>query len=588
MIKVSDYIFDFLKSKEIDTIFSVSGGAAAHLLNSVVEKKFKYICNYHEQACAMAAEGYARIANKPACVLVTNGPGSTNTITGIVGAYQDSIPMIIISGQVPVNQSLGSLKDIKLRQLGVQECNIIDMVKNITKYAVQVTDPKTIPYHIAMAYNEATTNRMGPVWLDIPLDVQNAMIEPNEFIIDKSFNTTGYNINEIINLIFHSKKPLIITGNGIHLSQTENLFTQLKNKLKIPVISTWTSKDLMAQNDPLFVGNFGLLGERAGNFAVQNADLLLILGSRLSIPNVGYQSHLFSPKSIKIMVDIDKNELKKPTINIDYPINEDLNNFLTDIISTLSNKKIPNWKEWIEKTQLWKIKYPVFQPKYKVNTDKINSFYFMEILSSKLTDNNIVITDMGTSYTCTMQSLQMNGKNRLFTSSACCSMGFGLPGAIGAYFGKPNKDIILIAGDGGLQMNIQELQTIIHNKIPLKIFVLNNNGYLAISLMQDNLFKSNYIGSNNESGVSSPNFTKLAEVYGFKTFKFNNNSELESKIDTVLNEKGPVLCEIMMTENQLLIPRVQSSKDENGKIISNSLENMFPYLSEEEMKEIMI
>ena len=589
MIKVSDYIFDFLNSKGIDTIFSVSGGAAAHLLNSVKEKNLKYICNYHEQACAMAAEGYARVANKPACVLVTNGPGSTNTITGVVGAYQDSIPMIIISGQVPVNQSLGSLKDIKLRQLGVQECNIIDMVKDITKYAVQITDPKTISYHLAMAYNEATTNRMGPVWLDIPLDIQNSMIEvPEEFIIDKNFNITDYNINEIIDIIFASKRPLLVTGNGIHLSQTENLFIQLKDKLKIPVISTWTSKDIMAQSDPLFVGNFGLLGERAGNFAVQNADLLLILGSRLSIPNIGYQSHLFSPKSTKIMVDIDKNELKKPTINIDYPINEDLNNFFTNLLSVLNNKDIPKWDEWIDKTQLWKTKYPVFQPEYKTNNDKINSFYFMEMLSDKLTDNNIIVTDMGTSYTCTMQSLQMNGKNRLFTSSACCSMGFGLPGAIGAYFGNQKKDIILITGDGGLQMNIQEFQTVIHNKIPLKIFVLNNNGYLAISLMQDNLFKSNYIGSNNESGISSPDFVKLAEVYGFKTYKFNNNNELENGIEMVLNENGPVLCEIMMTENQLLIPRVQSSKNDKGEIVSNSLENMFPFLNSEEIKNIML
>lgn len=587
MIKVSDYIFDFLASKEIDTIFSVSGGAAAHLLNSVAEKNFKYICNYHEQACAMAAEGYARIANKPACVLVTNGPGSTNTITGVVGAYQDSIPMVIISGQVPVNQSLGSLNNIKLRQLGVQECDIIDMVKGITKYAVQVTDPKTIPYHIAMAYNEATTNRMGPVWLDIPLDVQSALIEPEEFIINNSFKTTDYNIENIVDIILHSKRPLIITGNGIHLSKTEHYFKILKDKLKIPVISTWTSKDLMDHNDPLFVGNFGLLGERAANFAVQNADLLLVLGSRLSIPNVGYQSHLFSPNSIKVMVDIDENELNKPTIKIDYPINEDLNNFFIDILPLLQNKSIPNWDEWIDKTQSWKAKYPVFQPEYKTNTNRINSFYFMEVLSDKLTDNNVIVTDMGTSYTCTMQSLQMNGNNRLFTSSACCSMGFGLPGAIGAHFGDLSKNIILVAGDGGLQMNIQELQTIIHNKIPLKIFLLNNNGYLAISLMQDNLFKGKYIGSNLESGVSNPNFIKLADAYGFKTYTFNNNIELEKGIDEVLNTEGPVLCEIMMVENQLLIPRVQSSKDESGKIISNSLENMFPYLSKEEMKEIM-
>ena len=343
----------------------------------------------------------------------------------------------------------------------------------------------------------------------------------------------------------------------------------------------------MDHNDPLFVGNFGLLGERAANFAVQNADLLLVLGSRLSIPNVGYQSHLFSPNSVKVMVDIDENELNKPTIKIDYPINEDLNNFFINILPLLQNKSIPNWDEWIDKTQSWKSKYPVFQPEYKTNTNRINSFYFMEVLSDKLTDNNVIVTDMGTSYTCTMQSLQMNGNNRLFTSSACCSMGFGLPGAIGAHFGDLSKNIILVAGDGGLQMNIQELQTIIHNKIPLKIFLLNNNGYLAISLMQDNLFKGKYIGSNLESGVSNPNFIKLADAYGFKTYTFNNNIELEKGIDEVLNTEGPVLCEIMMVENQLLIPRVQSSKDESGKIISNSLENMFPYLSKEEMKEIM-
>ena len=576
MIKVSDYIFDFLKSKGIDTIFSVSGGAAAHLLNSVAERDFKYVCNYHEQACAMAAEGYARMANKPACVLVTNGPGSTNTLTGVVGAYQDSIPMIVISGQVPINQSLGSLKDVKLRQLGVQECDIISMVKPITKYAVQITNPNSVVSCLEEAYNQATTGRKGPVWLDIPLDIQSSQIDPKEYYIE-----------DVIEAIFNSKKPVIVTGNGIHLSKSEKEFLELKNILQIPVISTWTSKDLLDHNDPLFVGNFGLLGERAANFAVQNADLLLILGSRMSVPNVGYQHQLFSPNSIKIMVDIDENELRKPTIKVDYPINKDLRFFLSHIKNKLSNREIPKWDSWITKTQSWKTAYPVFQPQYKTNTDKINSFYFMEVLSNKLKDNNVIVTDMGTSYTCTMQSLQMNGKARLFTSSACCSMGFGLPGAIGAYFADQTKDVVLIAGDGGLQMNIQELQTVVHNKIPLKIFLLNNNGYLAISLMQDNLFKGKYIGSNPESGVSNPNFVKLAEAYGFKTYSFNNNTELENGIEGVLNEDGPVLCEIMMVENQLLIPRVQSSKDKNGKIVSNSLENMFPYLSEEEMKKIM-
>jgi acetolactate synthase I/II/III large subunit len=589
-MKVSDYIFNYLNKKGLDTIFTVTGGAAAHLLDTVTRTNFKYICNYHEQACAMAAEGYARIANKPAIVLVTNGPGSSNTITGVLGAYQDSIPMIVISGQVPINQSLGSLKDINLRQLGVQECDIISIVKPITKYAEQITKASDIKQALHRAYNLSISGRKGPVWLDIPLDVQSAEIdedifegEADEFYTESSI----YDLNKIITLLSDAKKPVIITGNGIHLSQSEKIFTELKDTLQIPIVSTWTSKDLMSQDDPLYVGNFGLLGERAANFTIQNADLLLILGSRLSIPNVGYQSQLFSPKSIKIMIDIDENELNKPTINIDYKIKSDLYEFINNLNIALVNKELSSKNEWVEKTQVWKHKYPVFQSEYKYNKDRINSFYFMEVLSEKLTDNNIVVTDMGTSYTCTMQSLQLNGKNRLFTSSACCSMGFGLPGAIGAYFASPSKDIILVAGDGGMQMNLQELQTIAHHQLPIKIFVLNNNGYLAISLMQDNLFKGNYIGSNKQSGVSSPDFTQIADAYGIKRFRFNNNEELENNIDNVMNIKGLVLVEIMMTENQLLIPRVQSSKDINGKIISNSLENMFPYLPEEEMKEIM-
>lgn len=586
MIKVSDYIFQFLRSKGVDTIFSVSGGAAAHLLDSARTTDFTFICNYHEQACAMAAEGYAKIANKPACVLVTNGPGSSNTITGVLGAFQDSVPMIVISGQVPSTQLL-STSELTLRQLGVQECDIIKMVSSITKYAVQVTDANEIQKHLETAYHLSTTGRMGPVWLDIPLDIQNQLIELHEVTLEMDEVDSSYDIDKVIDVLISAKKPVIVVGNGIHLSKTEEKFDILKSLLNIPVISTWTAKDLLHQTDPTFVGNFGLLGERAANFAIQRADALLILGSRLSIPNTGYRTDLFSPHSTKIMVDIDPAELAKQTLKIDYPINDDLNRFLDLLIEKLREHTLPSWESWRLKTQEWKAKYPVFSEKYSEVPVRINSFYFMEILSQKLTSNDTVVTDMGTSYTCTMQSLQLHGGTRLFTSSACCSMGFGLPGAIGAYYANRSRNVILIAGDGGLQMNLQELQTVIHNNIPLKIFVLNNNGYLAITLMQDNLFGGKYIGSNMDSGVSSPNFVKLADVYGFKTYRFSNNSDLLSGIDAVMSETGPVLCEIDMLENQLLIPRVQSAKDSEGRIISNSLENMFPYLSEEEMKEIM-
>jgi len=586
-MKVSDYIFKFLKSKGIDTIFSVSGGAAAHLLNSAHDEDFTFVCNYHEQACAMAAEGYAKMAGKPACVLVTNGPGSSNTITGVLGAYQDSVPMIIISGQVPVNQSL-SAAPVKLRQLGVQECDIIQMVSSITKYAKQITTAESVEMELEKAYHLSTSGRMGPVWLDIPLDVQSAQMEPS---YDTQLPETiypSYDITDVLRALKAAKKPVIVTGNGIHLSNTEKLFHTVKNLLNIPVISTWTSKDLMSHDDPVFVGNFGLMGERAANFAIQRADLLLILGSRLSIPSTGYRTDLFSPNSTKIMVDVDVNEMHKHTINIDYPIHDDLKNFFPAFIAAVQNENaLPNWNAWLQVTQEWKQKYPVFQEEYAYIPDRINSFYFMEVLSRKLRDDHVIVTDMGTSYTCTMQSLQMTGKSRLFTSSACCSMGFGLPGAIGAYYANPKKSIILICGDGGLQMNLQELQTVIHNKIPIKIFVLNNNGYLAITLMQDNLFGGKYVGSNSNSGVSAPDFTKIADAYGIPTYSFHNNNDLLNGINSVLDCDGPALCEISMIENQLLIPRVQSTKDSTGKIVSSGLENMYPYLNEKEMNEIV-
>lgn len=585
-LKLSDYIFEYLAAKNITTAFSVSGGAAAHLLDSARKYNIKYVANYHEQASAMAAEGYGRINPNPSLVLVTNGPGSSNTITGVVGAYQDSIPMFVISGQVPTGQTLSTQPN--LRQLGVQELDIIKIVDSITKYSHQVVKADQIKYHLDKAYFECTSGRKGPVWLDIPLDIQSTVIETEDLIgyTPPPPDYSHYKVTEIINLISQAKRPLIVTGNGIHSSNTESVFKELINKLQIPAISTWTSKDLFDWNDPLFVGNFGLLGERAGNFAVQKADLLLILGSRLSIPNTGYRTELFSPNSTKIMVDIDEYELNKSTLKINYKIKDDLTNFIPNLLRSIPSN-FPTWENWIQETNTWKNKYPVFLPEYKDNKDKINSFYFTEILSSQLKDNHVVVTDMGTSYTCTHQSLKTNGKNRLYTSSGCCSMGFGLPGAIGTYYGNPNNEVLLVTGDGGLQMNIQELQTVVHNNIPLKIFVLNNNGYLAISLMQDNLFDSNYIGSTPESGVSSPNFTQIAETYGIPSVKFSNNLELEQGIEEVMNHKGPVLCEILMPSNQLLVPRVQSKKDSEGKITSTSIENMFPFLPDEEMDAIM-
>jgi acetolactate synthase-1/2/3 large subunit len=584
-MKLSDYVFDFLKAKNIDTVFMVSGGAAAHLIDSLKKSNIRFICNAHEQACAMAAEGYARVHRKPAVVLVTNGPGSTNTLTGVLGAYQDSIPMIVISGQVPTNQSMTN-SPVSLRQLGVQECDIISIVRSITKFSVKIENELEIKYTLEKAHHKATTGRMGPVWIDIPINIQSKTVSVDELT---GFHSTEhkYDVPDYKNIIQHiksAKKPLIVTGNGIHLSNTENIFYDILNILKIPVISSWTSKDLFNFYDDLFVGTYGILGERSGNFAVQKADLLLILGSRLSILNVGYQSHLFSPNSKKIMVDIDINEIKKPSLSIDIPIHYPLDIFFSELSIAIKQEKFPDWKPWKEKLSSWKQNHQVFNEPHIKSDTRINSFKFIELLSTHITDE-IVVTDMGTSYTCTMQALRTTGKNRLFTSSACCSMGFGLPGAIGA--SMSNDNVICIAGDGGFQMNIQELQTVIHNKLPIKIFILNNNGYSAISLMQDNLFNSNYVGSTKDSGVSSPDFAAVATAYGIRAYKCNTLDDLHALIPGILKMSGPVLCEVSIIENQLLIPRVQSKKDASGNIRSTSLEHMMPYIDDAELDKIL-
>jgi len=569
-IKFSDYVFKYLSQKGLDTVFTVSGGAAAHLLDSLGKSDFKYICNNHEQACAMCAEGYARIANKPAIVLVTNGPGSTNAITGVIGAYQDSIPMIVISGQVPCSQSMTNYPELKLRQIGVQECNIIEIVSSITKFAVKITDIKNAASTLNMAYNLAISGRKGPVWLDIPIDIQNKLIDDIEFE-EKPISFSFVYTKHLVEKLKDAKRPLIIAGNGIHLSNTEKQFLSFINRTKIPCVSTWTSKDLFSQKNPLFIGNFGIVGERSANYAVQNCDFLLILGSRLSILNTGYQSHLFAKDAYKVMIDIDENEILKPTLAIDLPIVTDLNNFFT----AANNFGSYECEEW--NSQLLKLKnnHDIFQEQHLENRTSVNSYRFMEELSKHINEH-VVVTDMGTSYTCTMQSLRTNGKNRLFTSSACCSMGFGLPGAIGASLAS-KKPVICIAGDGGFQMNIQELQTVITNKIPIKIFILNNQRYLAITIMQENLFEKSYVASENTSGVVSPDFCEIAKAYGLKTFKINCNEDL-SLIPDILSEEGPVLCEINMNEEQLMIPRVQSKKDENGNIVSNPLDKMYPYI----------
>lgn len=593
MIKLSEYIFSFIADVGVREVFAVSGGGAMHLVDAVAsEERLRYIATHHEQAAAMAAEGCARITGKPGVALVTSGPGGTNATTGVCGAWIDSIPTIFISGQVTSDTLIA---ETGLRQFGIQESNIVELVKPITKYAVTVTDPLTIKFHLQKAYHLATTGRPGPVWLDIPLDVQGRMINldeltcftPDELNTPDHSNALSKQVEHCIAMLQQAERPVLITGYGIRLARAEQEIITLVEKLGIPVISSWTSNDLIPTDHQHYIGRSGIMGDRAGNFTVQNADLLLILGSRMSIPQVGYNFKTFARAARRIVVDIDQKELDKPSIQVDLPILADAREFIREMLHQLSDGSVPACAAWLARCREWKAKYPVVLPEYRDTPEGVNSFYFVDQLAQRLGNDAIVVTDMGTSFTCTMQTFRTKAGQRLFTSSGHASMGFGLPGAIGACFGHDRRQTICISGDGGLQMNIQELQTLVTYKLPIILFVLNNAGYLTIKLMQQNHF-GRYVGSDPSSGVICPDIIKIATAYGIPSLRINNQRELDAELDTVLSQTGPFICELMMPEDQPLIPRVSSLKKPDGTIISKPLEDLYPFLDRDEFAANMI
>jgi len=589
-IKLSDYIFNFLEEKGIKDIFAISGGGAMHLIDSIGKNEnLNYISSHHEQAASMAAEGYSRIKGLPGVCVVTSGPGGTNTSTGVVGAWIDSIPLIVVSGQV-TSDTLS--QGTNLRQFGVQECDNTKYAQDYTKYAITITDSKTIKYHLEKAYHLATTGRPGPVWLDIPLDVQGQIVEIDElegFTPEEIKKTSISNISEVVNAIKDAKRPVLIYGYGIRLSQTNQELLNFIETTNIPVISSWTASDIVPSDHHLYVGRSGIMGDRAGNFTVQNSDLVVILGSRMSIPQVGYNYKLFAREAKKIMVDVDIEEVNKPSLSIDIKIVSDLKKFFNQFFEYLETDLISFEKQsiWIEKCMDWKKKYPVNLPEYKDEKDYVNSFYFIDYLSSKLQNDAVVVTDMGTSFTCTMQTFKTKKGQRLFTSSGHASMGFGLPGVIGACIANNKQQTIGIDGEGGLQMNIQELQTIATYKLPIVLFVINNGGYLTIRSMQQNHF-GRLVGSDSSSNVDCPDMGKIAQAYNLKFIRLNNHNELHKELDSVLNEKGPIICEIMMNPVQPLIPRVSSMKLPDGNVVSKPMEDLFPFLPREEFEENMI
>lgn len=589
IIKVSEYLSNFFVNNGITDCFMVTGGGAMHLDDAIGHQKGMHcVFNHHEQACAIAAEAYARSTGRIALVCVTSGPGGTNAITGVVGGWLDSIPMFVVSGQVKRETTIWSCPEIGLRQLGDQEFNIVDSVRNMTKYSIMITNPNEIAYHLEKALFLALIGRPGPVWLDIPLDVQGARIETDDLVhfnAEKEFSNTKKSLIDtktILDRISKAKAPLLLVGTGVRVGDAKDEVLKLIDKLKIPVVTAWNANDIVAFDNPYFSGMPGTVGTRPGNFAVQNCDLLLSLGCRLNIRMIGYNHFDFAKNAYKIVVDIDEKELRKPTIKPDMPICSDVKDFIKAI---LKEKYTPNveherWVNWCKEKL---VRYPSVLAKYHDPLNKkLNHYVFTEMLFDRLKEDDRIVCGNGAACVVTFQACKIKQGQQLFTNSGCAAMGYGLPASLGVAVSNNSKRTICIDGDGSIMMNIQELATIKQNNLNIKLFIINNNGYLSIRQTQRNLFKPPFIGIDKDSGVGFPSFEKLSEAFGLSYFKIANEKDCNDKITEILSSKGPTMCEVVVDSSQNFEPKSSSKVLPDGKIISPSLDDMAPFLPRDE------
>lgn len=596
-VKIAEWLAEYLVEKGIKYNFTVPGGGAM-IMNMAFghQKGLNNIFVQHEQAAAIAAEGYFRATNELALVCCTTGPGGTNTLTGVLGAWLDSIPMLIISGQVRYTTT-ARYAGLPIRAMGDQEYDITPMVSHMTKYAEMITDAKMVKYHVDKALYLAAHGRPGPVWLDIPLDVQGASIDSESFVEFNPLANTEENpplitkerMKYILTLIKNSQRPVLMLGNGIHISNCFNLAHNVIKKLNLPVAVAFNSTDLMAWDDPLYVGQPGLLGDRPGNWAIQNADLILSIGCRLSRRQVGYDVTTWARAAHVIMVDIDKYELLKPSVHVETAVHADAKQFLEVLYDLIKDEPLKSKNEWIIKCQEWKKKYPVIQEKHFLDNGSVNAYAFLHMLGSKVKKDQTIVLGNGTAEAC-LHAIPIKEKTRLISNSGAASMGYDLPASIGACFALDKKEIINITGDGSIQMNLQELQTIVFHKLPIKIFLINNQGYHSMRQTENNLFpEMSKIGVGAESGdLSFPDMRKIANAYNIPYCCIKNNTELSDGLDYALNQDGALICELFVDTEQKFEPKNATRKLPDGRLISPPLEDLAPFLPREELKKNMV
>ena len=594
MIKVTDFIVKHLEEYGVEHVFMVTGGGAMHLNDSFGKsEKIQCICNHHEQASAIAAEGYARLKQQLAVVNVTTGPGGLNTLNGVLGQWTDSVPVLYVSGQVRYDTTVANYPGSALRQLGDQEVQIVEVVKPITKYAVTITTPEDIVAELEKAIYIATNGRPGPVWVDVPMNIQGSLFDETtaahyvpEPVNSFSNDALTDQVDVLLQMLADAQRPVLVAGHGIRLAGAIPVFKAISKKLAIPVLGTLNGYDITEAEDPLFIGTIGSIGSRAGNFALQNADLVIYLGTRNNIRQISYNYASVARAAKKIAVDIDLAELHKPFLKYDLAIHADLKDLLPLLLERLP-ESVATYESWLAWCITRKQRYPSVLESYKNLNVHVNPYHFMEQLSLQLPDDSVVVTGDATACICYFQAGKVKKGHRVIWNSGCASMGYDLPAAIGAAVASSGGDVICLAGDGSLQMNIQELMTVVHHQMPIKLFYLNNDGYISMKQTQDNFFGKR-IGADKNSGVSFPDISKIADAYGISYLKIANDNNLTEQIQQALQTTGPLVCEVILPSQYMFAPKLSSERKPDGRLVTKPMEDMFPFLDRDEFKENMI